>query len=91
MKSPYTKELDPLQFRDIPPEEEKLITMGYEFLGWHNNWTMNPDRYTNCVDHAHNYYSAFPNAWHSKQHTPSGSDVTQWCTKCKIYWKVDMS
>jgi len=83
---------DSLPYRTVPYEEEQLISGGYKFLGWVNNWTgANPPEYSNCINEAHNYYTAFPNVWKTVQHTPSGSDVTKWCTKCKIYWKVDMS
>lgn len=96
MKSPYTQGFGPYQDsqsnRTIFAEEEKLITAGYKFLGWNYTWeNQTPPEYRHCVNEAHNYYSSFPNVWKSVQHTPSGSDVTQWCTKCKIYWKVDMS
>lgn len=78
--------------RTILEEEENLITNGYKFLGWVNGWGDDrPKEYVHCLDEAHNYYSAFPNVWKSVRHTHSGSDTTQWCTKCKIYWKVDMS
>lgn len=94
MKSPYKHGWgayeDPFNRREIPVEEERLITMGYRFLGWNVSSDTAPE-YKNCYNAAHNYRSAFPNAWHSVQHNPRGSDVTQWCTKCKIYWKVDMS
>ncbi len=76
--------------RWLPPEEERLVLQGYKFLGWQ----MSPDKapeYRNCINFAHNYASAFPHAWKSVQHTPTGSDVTQWCTICRIYWKTDMS
>ena len=96
MKSPHTAGngpyLEVYPFRDIPAEEQLLIMGDYKFLGWINTWGgINPPEYTHCMDEGHNYYGAFPNAWKSVQHTPSGSDVTQSCKKCKIYWKVDMS
>lgn len=96
MKSPHIHGNGPYQetlpHRNISLEEENLITMGYKFLGWNYTWNdETPKEYIHCIDSAHNYYSAFPNVWKSVQHTPSGSDVTQWCTRCKIYWKVDMS
>jgi hypothetical protein len=90
MRTPHDSILDPLQERTIYGEEERLITMGYEFLGW-NPTPQDSDRFKFCLREGHNYYSAFPNAWNSVQHTPSGSDFTRWCTKCKNYWKVDMS
>ena len=90
MKSPYNTELDPFQDRTIYLEEERLIGMSYEFLGW-NPLTVTSDKLQYCVNHAHNYRSAFPNAWHTVRHDHSASDVTQWCTICRIYWKVDMS
>ena len=92
MLSPYDKALDPYPHRTIYADEELLIGMGYEFLGWANNGTVFGDeRYKHCVNEAHNYHSAFPNARKSVQHTPNGDDVTQWCTICRLYWKVDMS
>lgn len=95
MKSPHEHGIgaykEALPFREIPMEEETLITQSYTFLGWNNSWgEETPPEYRHCVNEGHNYHSAFPNAWHSKQHNPSGSDVTQWCSICKIYWKVDM-
>lgn len=94
MKSPHPKGWgpyqDPFPLRDVPVEEERLLTMGYRFLGW-NVMTATVPEYKDCYNAAHNYRSAFPNAWHSVQHTPTGSDVTQWCALCRIYWKVDMS
>lgn len=96
MKSPHPTGWeaykDPFPNRTIYMEEEQLIQQSYTFLGWQNGWgETNPKEYSYCVNHAHNYHSSFPNAWKSKQHTNSGSDVTQWCTKCRIYWKIDMS
>lgn len=76
--------------RTVPYEEELLITQGYKFLGWQVDVDKVPE-YRACINLAHNYSSAFPGVWREAQHTPSGSDVTQWCTKCKIYWKTDMS
>lgn len=96
MKSPHPNGHahyhDSQSYRTIPPEEELLIEQGYKFMGWQNDWSLgSPVEVRRCLDQAHNYYSAFPNVFKSVQHTPSGSDVTQSCTKCKIYWKVDMS
>jgi len=94
MKSPYEHGYGPYQDiytnRTLYMEEENLIFQGYKFLGWNVTADKLPE-YRHCINEAHNYYSAFPNVWKSVQHTPSGSDVTQWCTKCRIYWKVDMS
>lgn len=96
MKSPYKHGWghyeDPFNLREIPLEEERLITQGYNFLGWRNGWgEENPTEYRTCINLAHNYKTAFPNAWQEALHSPRGSDTTQWCTICKIYWKTDMS
>jgi hypothetical protein len=94
MKSPHKQGWgayeDPFSHREIPLEEERLITQAYKFLGWQVTSDKVPE-YKHCYDKGHNYGSAFPNAWHSKQHSPRGSDVTGWCTLCRIYWKTDMS
>lgn len=76
--------------REIYEQEERLIGMGYKFLGWNFAVAQTPES-IHCVDAGHRYHSAFPNAWKVVLHTPSGSDATQWCTICRIYWKVDMS
>lgn len=88
MRTPYSKELDPRQDRTIFMEEERLITNGYTFLGW------NPHKLpetSHCINEGHNYYSAYPNARHRAIHAPDGSDNTDWCTICKIYWKTDIN
>lgn len=94
MKSPYEHGSGPYQDlfpnRTIFEEEERLITMGYKFLGW-NPISAEVPEFRHCIVEAHNYYSAFPHAWKTKQHDLTGSDTTQWCTKDKVYWKVDMS
>lgn len=94
MKSPHSRGIGPYQDlyidRIIHPEEERLITLNYKFLGWHMADSEVAWEYKKCLDEAHNYYSAFPNAWHSVNHNPDGSDTTQWCTNCRIYWKVDL-
>lgn len=72
--------------RVLRPEEETLIYQGYKFLGW--DIETDVTEYAFCLNNAHNYYSAFPNAWNSAVH--SAADNTYWCNKCKIYWKVDM-
>lgn len=94
MISPHTHGTAPYQDkierRQLYEEEIKLIMMGYKFLGWDITHDTVPE-YGKCVDSGHSYRSYFPYAWHMVKHTPSGSDTTQWCTKCKIYWKVDIS
>lgn len=90
MKTPHPIELDPNRDRVLHPEEERLLMLGYDFLGWNPTHDNNP-QLGHCMDNAHNYHSAFPNVWHVVYHTPDHSDVTQWCTKCKIYWKVNNS
>lgn len=94
MKSPYSDGYDayqdPFPMREIPIEEERLITQGYKFLGWQMSPEKTPE-YRKCYNAAHNYRTAFPNAWREVQHNNSGSNVTQWCTICRIYWKTDMS
>tara|TARA_B100001250_G_C19416934_1_gene621510 strand:+ start:276 stop:551 length:276 start_codon:yes stop_codon:yes gene_type:complete len=90
MKSPYSTKIEERPYREIPPEEENLMRSGYEFIGWNIEATSNK-KLGDCINKAHCYHSAFPNAWKSVQHTPSGDDITQWCTICSIYWKVDMS
>lgn len=87
MKSPYSTLLDPRQDRTIFEEEERLITQGYDFLGW--NPSQEP-RLSHCINEGHNYYSAFPNARKRVEHRTDGKDITDWCTKCRIYWKTDI-
>lgn len=81
---------DPFPDRTIYEPEERVITMGYKFLGWQVTADKIPE-YKHCVNEGHNYTSYFPNGVKSVQHTPSGSDCTFWCPICKIYWKIDMS
>ncbi len=88
MITPYNAELDPYQGRTLYDDEERLIQMGYKFLGW-NVFAEHSEEREHCIDSAHNYRSAFPNAWHSVRHTHDGTDITQWCTICKIYWKIN--
>lgn len=87
MKSPHSLALDPRQDRTIFSEEEQLITQGYTFLGW--NPSQEP-RMSHCINEGHNYYSAFPNARKRVEHRSDGTDITDWCTKCRIYWKTDL-
>lgn len=89
MKSPYKPSVDPRNDRILPVEEKRLIELGYEFIGW------NPEpnkigKFRDCLNMAHNYYSSFPNVWQTVEHTHDGTDITKSCTKCKIYWKVDL-
>lgn len=87
MKTPYSIELDPRQDRIIHEEEERLITQGYEFLGWNPSGDA---RISHCVNEGHNYTSYFPNARKRVEHRTDGKDITDWCTMCRIYWKTDI-
>jgi len=79
-------------YQNRPKElENYLESEGYKNLGWQISQN-NPD-YKKCLDSGH-----FTHSWNdpnqvifSIQHNSRGSNVTDWCTVCKNYWKTDMS
>ena len=87
MRTPHPELIDPYQDRTIYPEEERIIMLGYDFLGWS---PFDTTKFKHCGDMGHNYYSAIPYARNRVEHTPDGKDITEWCTICKIYWKINL-
>ena len=79
-------------YRNNPKGLERYLEdEGYKNLGWQIG-IENQD-YKKCLDLGH-----FNHSWNdpnqvisSIQHNDRGSNVTDWCTDCKNYWKTDMS
>ena len=69
-----------------PNEEQTREMLGlqdYEYLGYMNGWGQNKSAFARCRLQKHKI--------EDRQHNSRGSNVTQWCNQCRIFWKVDMS
>lgn len=72
------------------PEEQMCIDKGYKFLGW--QISSNNEDLKKCIELGHmNWKRPEGKCTGHKQHNPRGSDCTDWCDECKIYYKTDMS
>lgn len=74
--------------RIVHEEEKELARRGYKFLG------VNPHgapELIHCNNEGHPYHSSFPNVRRRVEHLTDGSDITDWCTICRIYWKTDIT
>ena len=75
-------ELYELYHLDSTGLEKYLASEGLKYLGWQITTESNND-FKKCVESGHKVNNI--------SHSQRGSDHTNWCEECKIYWKIDSS